>query len=206
MVKVLVTSFKRFLLGLRRPSKATNLRLMRERGEDLNAFKIREARREELKELVDLHVTTWNDTYPYVKNKPTHQIREYQWKKMFELKEKNWFCFVVEDRHGKLVAFATGNTYEEGDLPYAGQLNKIYVLRNYQRLGLGRKLMQCVACRFKEMGVNSMLLFSEAANPSTRFYEAMGGQRLYDPKGNFHGGYGWSSLEHIINLNRRYGQ
>lgn len=195
MVKVLVTSFKRFLLGLRRPSKATNLRLMKERGEDVNAFKIREARPEELKELVDLHVTTWNDTYPYVLSKPTHQIREYQWKKLFELKENKWFCYVVEDGSGKLVGFASGNLNDSSQT--TGNLSKIYLLRNYQRLGLGRKLMVEAARHFRSIGINSMVLFAEADNPSIRFYEVLGGERMYDDKGNFHGGYRWRSLEQL---------
>ena len=197
-MRKLVTSFKRFLLSLRRPSKAANLQLMKQRGETIDSFVVREARPEDLPVLVDVHVTAWNNTYPGLGYKPSHQLREQQWKKLFELKEKNWFCYVIEDGKGKLVGFATGNTYEEGDLPYAGQLNKMYLLRDYQRLGLGTKLMQVMAQRFMDMSINSMVLFAEAGNPSIKFYDALGGQRLYDGKGNFHGGYGWSDLTVLL--------
>jgi ribosomal protein S18 acetylase RimI-like enzyme len=193
----MITTFKRFLLALRRPRKWANMRLLKERGEDINSFLIREAKIDELEALVDLHVTAWNDTYPGARNKPTHQVRERQWRKNFELKERNWFCFVVEDSKGSLVGFATGNTYGDADQPATGQLNKIYLLRNYQRLGLGRRLAERVACRFRAMGINSMLLFSEAENPSIKFYEALGGQRMYDDRGRFHGGYKWDSLEEL---------
>jgi hypothetical protein len=51
-----------------------------------------------------------------------------------------------------------------------------------------------VARRFLERGVTSMLLFGDAANPTNRFYEAFGGERLYGERGDFHGGYGWRDL------------
>jgi len=61
----------------------------------------------------------------------------------------SWFCFVVENRKGELVGFAKGKTYNHSDLPdFSGELNKIYLLREYQRLGLGRRLVGCVARRF----------------------------------------------------------
>lgn len=194
----LATSFKRFVLALRRPSKARNLKLMKERGETIDSFIIREARPQDIAALVDVHVTSWNYTYPFVVHKPTHQLRERQWRRLFELRENDWFCYVVQDSKGKVVGFATGHIYNEGDLPYRGQLDKIHLLRDYHRLGFGRKLMGLVAKRFTDMGINSMLLFAEAENPSIKFYDALGGQRLYDSKGNFHGGYGWSDLRILI--------
>jgi GNAT superfamily N-acetyltransferase len=105
---------------------------------------------------------------------------------------------VVDNGAGTLVGFATGNRYQEGDLPYAGQLNKMYLLRHYQRLGLGRRLMSVMAQRFIDTGIHSMVLFAEAANPSIKFYDALGGQRLYDDHGKFHGAYGWSDLKVLL--------
>jgi len=166
----------------------------------MNSFSIREARHGDLHALVDVHVTAFNETYPGPRT-PTHALREQQWRRLFEVKPQNWFCYVVEERAGKIIGFATGNTYEEGDLPYAGQLNKLYLLRSHHRLGLGRKLMSVMAQRFFDMGINSMLLFSEADNPSIGFYDALGGERLYDEQGNFHGGYGWSNITTLITEN-----
>ena len=74
---------------------------------------------------------------------------------------------------------------------------RYYLLKDYQRLGLGRKLFQRVVQKFLKMGVNSMVLFGIPQNPSCSFHEAMGGKRLYSETGNFDGGYRWSDLKKI---------
>jgi GNAT superfamily N-acetyltransferase len=81
---------------------------------------------------------------------------------------------------------------------FAGELNKIYVLRRVHRQGVGRLLLCNVARRFLREGVTSMLLFGEATNPSNAFYEAFGAERLYSDSGEFNGGYGWRDLHVLV--------
>jgi len=159
---------------------------------------IREAMAADIPALVDLHVKTWNATYPDVQKKPTYEIRERQWRQAFAVTDGSWFCFVVEGPNGELVGFAKGVPYQHRDLPgFAGELSKIYLLREYQRQGLGRRLVGHVVHRFLSQGVSSMLLFADAQNPSCRFYEALGAERLLDKSGNFHGAYGWRDLQSL---------
>ncbi len=159
---------------------------------------IREATAADLPALVELHVATWNATYPEVVKKPTPAIRERQWREAFAAPDGGWSCFVVAGPRGELVGFAKGTPYDHPDLPdFAGQLSKIYLLRDYQRQGLGRRLAGHVARRFLGQGITSMLLFADAGNPACRFYEALGAERLLDAAGHFHGGYGWRDLERL---------
>jgi GNAT superfamily N-acetyltransferase len=65
----------------------------------------------------------------------------------------------------------------------------------YHRRGLGKLLLGRVVERFLSQGITSMVLFGEASNPTNGFYEAMGGERLYAPNGDFHGAYGWRDLQ-----------
>jgi len=44
--------------------------------------------------------------------------------------------------------------------------------REYQRQGLGRRLVGHVARRFLGQGIGSMVLFGEARNPSCAFWDA----------------------------------
>ena len=197
-MKSLLDSVTRYILSFRRSSKTTNARLLRARGETIESLVIREATRADLPALAALHVKTWNDTYPLVRRPPTYQIREHQWREQFEKDDESWFCFVVENRLGELVGFAKGRTYASDDLPgYSGELNKIYLLREYQRLGLGRKLVGRVAGRFLSKGITTMVLFGTPQNPSCAFHEALGGERLYAANGEFHGGYGWKDLRKL---------
>ena len=46
----------------------------------------------------------------------------------------------------------------------------------------------------------TMHLFSEAANPSIRFFEALGGERMITDTGEFHGGYRWSDLHNLASI------
>jgi ribosomal protein S18 acetylase RimI-like enzyme len=155
-------------------------------------FTIRKATADDVSELAALHVTTFNETHG---PGPTLELRQWQWEKAFQDKDRDWFCFVVQDENGKLVGFAKGQRYDHSDIPgYSGELNKIYLLRQYQKLGLGRQLIRSVADEFQRRGISSMLLFGDAASPSNGFYEKMGGEKLFAKNGEFHGGYGWKAI------------
>jgi len=163
---------------------------------------IREATLADVPALARLHVTTFNETHaPLRHDGPTYEVRESQWQSAFHSATKNWFCFVIHAADDGLIGFAKGQPYAHADQPeFAGELNKIYLLRKYHRLGLGRQLIGRVARRFLSQGISSMLLFGDARNPSNRFYEAMGADRLYSADGKFHGGYGWRDLQKLASL------
>lgn len=177
------------------------------------SFTVREAIASDVPALARLHVVTYNEAHaPETMDGPTYSVREYQWRKAFHYREKlwfrllvdrrkPWFCFVIENQSGELVGFAKGQRYAHRDQPdFSGELNKIYVLRDYHRRGLGRRLVGHVARRFLSQGISSMLLFGDARNPSNRFYEALGGERLFAANGELHGGYGWRDLRKLASM------
>lgn len=198
-MKPLLNTFLRVLRSLKRPSKRANTNRLHQRGETINTLIIREATTADISALAALHAKTWSDTYPRVVHPPTFRVREYQWKEQFKTNGGNWCCFVVENNKGRLVGFTKGIPYHSPDLPdFTGELSKIYLLREYQRLGLGSKLMAQVVHRFLSQGITAMVLFADPDNPSCRFYEALGGEKLYDHNGAFHGAYGWRNLNDLL--------
>jgi GNAT superfamily N-acetyltransferase len=138
----------------------------------LKSFIIREATPTDIPKLANLHVITWADTYPDVKKPPTFEIREWQWKEQFNKNDDSWFCFVIENDKSDLIGFSKGIKEKNG-----GDLNKIYVLKNYHKQGLGKLLMQQTVRKFISMGVNNMWVVAEANNPTCAFYEKMGGMK-----------------------------
>jgi GNAT superfamily N-acetyltransferase len=195
-MKNFINNIRRFLNSLRRPSQKTNMRKLHKRGETLDSFTFRDATEDDILELGKLHAKTWAQTY---NGKPNIKLRQYQWDKAF--KEENngsWFCILVVDKINKLVGFAKGiiNKNEKSSEQH-GDLNKIYLLSDYQRLGLGKKLFAHVVERFLSKGVNDMTLFGVPQNPSCAFHEAMGGERLYSEKGTFDGCYIWRDLKKL---------
>jgi GNAT superfamily N-acetyltransferase len=158
-------------------------------------FRVRQAVQADLPALARLHVETFTETHRGgVPGGPSYALREQQWRSEFERADESRFCFVAEDERGELVGFAKGVPHDGGVPGYAGDLNKLYLLKRVQRTGLGRQLLLAVARRFIELGVKSMVLFGDAESPSNAFYEAHGAERLYASTGGFHGGYGWRDL------------
>ena len=194
----------RWIRSLRRPSGAANLRRLKEMGESPEDFIIREATVSDLEALAALHVATWNETYS-ARHKPSLQLRLKQWEEQFAAGREDWFCYVVENQTGILIGFAKGERYASEELPgYSGQISKIYLLRRYQRLGLGRRLLGYVARHFLKMGINNMVLFGIPQNPSCSFHEAMGGKKLFAKNGEFHGGYAWDDLHALVRICPKY--
>jgi L-amino acid N-acyltransferase YncA len=154
-------------------------------------FRFRAATAADVPALAQLHVATFVETHGGPG--PTCTVRERQWHEAFFQRSDDWFCVVIINSDGELVGFAKGVPHR--DIPgYSGELNKIYILRLYHRLGLGRRLLGELSRRFLANGITSMLLFGDARNPSNGFYERMGAERLLAPNGDFHGGYGWRDI------------
>ena len=145
-----------------------------------------------------LHVVTFNETHSVHNEGPSYELRESQWRRAFTESDGSWFGIVIENEGGELIGFAKGQPHNGGVPGFQGELNKIYLLRRYHRLGLGRHLLCSVAQHFLHRGMSSMLLFGDASNPSNGFYEAMGGEKITAPTGEFHGAYGWRNLPELI--------
>jgi len=193
-----INNIIRFINGLRRSSKKTNMRKLHERGDTLESFTFRDATENDIPELGKLHAITWAQTYH--SKKPNIQLRQYQWQKAFaEENDGSWFCILVVNKKNELVGFAKGKiSKDEHSKKLHGDLNKIYLLSDYQRLGLGKKMFGIVVKRFLDKEVNDMTLFGVPQNPSCAFHEAMGGERLYSEKGTFDGGYRWPDLKKLM--------
>ena len=197
-MKNFINRIRRFVNGLKRPSKQTNMTKLRQRGESLDSFTFRDAIVNDIPKLGELHAKTWAETYTNGKS-PNTQLRQYQWQKSFtQENDGSWFCILVVSKENELVGFAKGKIYKEDDSSELhGDLNKIYLLNDYQRLGFGTKLIGHVARRFLSMGINDMVLFGMSGNPSCYFHEAMGGERIYSGKGTFDGCYRWRELKKL---------
>jgi ribosomal protein S18 acetylase RimI-like enzyme len=166
--------------------------VLAERGETVAGFTIRDAAESDIPALAKLHVITWNACYQA--NGPSAAIREAQWREQFARQDGSWFCLLVARANGELIGFAKG---KRSDHPgFDAELNKIYLLPEYQRVGLGTRLLREVVQRFLDMGLTSMWLIGEADNPSTAFHEAMGGYNRPNDDGSMnYGNFFWDDLK-----------
>src|SRR3954466_6190052 len=93
-------------------------------------FRLRQAVAADIPALARLHVETFNETHRGgAPGGPSYALREQQWRDELQRDDDRRFCFVVEDEHGELVGFARGVPHQGGVPGYAGELNKIYLLK-----------------------------------------------------------------------------
>ena len=132
-----------------------------------------------------------------VRRPPTSALRASQWRDAFAKADGSWFCLVIDAPGGELVGFAKGVRTGPG----RGDLNKIYLLSEYQRMGLGRRLVGHVVRRFLGDGISTMTLSADAGNPSCRFYLAIGADYQRDERGRPHrGAFIWRDLEALARV------
>ncbi len=180
----------RFLHEVRAPSAATNLRRLRQRGENLDTITLRDAGPDDASEVARVHVAAYRSAHGG--RGPSESIRAAQWESKRRNTPPETFCLVAEQEGKGLVGFAHCHAADFRE--YDGQLEKIYLLREYRRVGIGRRLICAAATRFLALEMRSMMLLSQAENPACRFFEAMGGQRILNERGEFHGAFGWHDL------------
>ena len=159
---------------------------------------LREATMADLRALAELHVRTFNETHvrPFGSG-PTYATREAQWREKLSETDATNFVLVLETATKQLVGFIFCHPSNE-DPKWAARLNKIYLLREYQRRGLGKRMVAAAVDRLLEHGLTSMALFTEVDNePACNFYDQLGGERQLDERGKFSGMYGWADLRKL---------
>ncbi len=146
---------------------------------------VREANLDDASAITRVHIDTWRTTYSEILPeeylaKLSYQQRESHWKQMLSTAaENNHFIYVVENDVGKIIAFANGGTERTNDAIYKGEIYAIYILKAYQRQGLGRRLIQTLVKRLDELGLESMLVWVLADNSACDFYKALYGEPIY---------------------------
>jgi ribosomal protein S18 acetylase RimI-like enzyme len=83
---------------------------------------------------------------------------------------------------GTVVGFASGVHYVHPDKPAELWINEVGVAPTHQRQGLGRKLLQALFARGRELGCREAWVLTSPANgAAVRLYEAVGGVDMVDP-------------------------
>ena len=164
---------------------------------------IREASASDVGAIARVHVDSWNTTYAGIPSL-SYENRELLWNKVLSARERTSFAYVAEDEEGVIAGFASGGPEREGDTIYRGELYSIYLLEQYQRRGIGRRLTLAVARRLLEQGIDSMLLWVLTDNPARKFYEGLGAKWIREKPislGSVEAievAYGWRNLKELV--------
>ncbi|NJM70806.1 MAG: GNAT family N-acetyltransferase [Scytonema sp. RU_4_4] len=171
---------------------------------------VREAKLNDALAIARVHVDTWRTTYcgivpdDYLTSL-SYKKRENSWVQILSTtQESNLFTYVTEDEVGQIVGFAAGGPERTKDSVYKGELYALYILKTYQRQGIGHRLTQTLVRRLYESGFHSMLVWVLADNPACGFYQALGGQKVYEKQDEIGGrilneiAYGWTDTLALI--------
>ena len=106
---------------------------------------------------------------------------------------------------GRVVGFASGLMLAEPKHGFDSELTAVYLTRDAQRKGLGRRLVATVAAAQRSHGATGMIVWVIAGNKGARaFYESLGGELVVEQPFNWDGmdlveaGYGWRDLTTLI--------
>jgi ribosomal protein S18 acetylase RimI-like enzyme len=98
--------------------------------------------------------------------------------------------FLADRRHhlvialdgGTVVGFASGVHYVHPDKPAELWVNEVGVAPSHQRQGLGKRLLEALFARARELGCREAWVLTSPANgPAVRLYESVGGVDMDDP-------------------------
>ena len=171
---------------------------------------IRTAEHRDAGSLARVHVDSWRSTYAGILPEEflaglSYGDRESFWDQILTTARATVSNFLVETESGEVIGLASGGPERTGDETYRGELYLVYLLEQYQRRGLGRRLVSAVAHRLLADGFGSMLLWVAKDNhPACRFYEALGGEpvtsRTIDVAGTdvAEVAYGWQDVAVLV--------
>ena len=126
------------------------------------------------------------------------------WERVLTAAQNTTNTFVAEI-DGQVVGFASAMMKPEAKLGFDSELTGIYLNREVQRAGLGKRLVATAAAAQRAHGATGMIVWVIAGNKAARaFYESLGAALVLEQPFTWDGmdlieaGYGWHDLPALI--------
>jgi L-amino acid N-acyltransferase YncA len=126
------------------------------------------------------------------------------WDRVLSAGRNDTSVFVAE-KDGRVIGFAAGNMLKEPGYDLDAELSAVYLRREFQRAGVGRRLVAAVAGAQREHGAHGLIAWVIAGNKGARaFYEELGGTLLVEQPFEWDGmplveaGYGFADIDALL--------
>lgn len=171
---------------------------------------IRPAAIEDVPGMAAVRVITWQKAYAgivpaeYLNQLSIERNIEGWRKSLFLQPDPNDVCFVAENETGQIIGFAIGGAERDGDPVYHAEIFAIYILPEYHRQGVGRRLVKCSVEALQQKGFSNLLIWALSANPNVKFYENLGGRPMRRKEQEIGGkvlpetGFAWDDFELLL--------
>lgn len=140
---------------------------------------IREASPADTEGIAEVHVRSWQTTYRGIIADDflaglSVEKRKKNWEWVFRNLNQDEAVFLALDDKGQIAGFCSGGKCRELGGDYDGELYAIYLLREYQGTGIGRKLAGHLVRHLKANGYKAMMVWVLERNPAVDFYKRLG--------------------------------
>jgi GNAT superfamily N-acetyltransferase len=126
------------------------------------------------------------------------------WNRVLTAAPNTTSVFVAEN-DGEVVGFAAANMLAEPRHDLNAELSAVYVRREFQHAGIGRRLVCAVARAQRGHGASSLIVWVIAGNKAARaFYERLGAMLLVEQPFEWDGlpltetGYGFADIDALL--------
>ncbi|MCT4479165.1 GNAT family N-acetyltransferase [Peribacillus frigoritolerans] len=168
---------------------------------------IRQASVADAEGIAIVHVDCWRTTYKEIMPSDFLDNLSYEKRKDIWIKNINRdsnYVYVAENNEGKIVGFIDGGKRDTNQVENSGDLTAIYILENFQRMGIGKKLIKELFLKFEALGFKTIFVEVLEDNKSRFFYEAFGAELLKTEKIKMAGAelnllvYVWKDISQVL--------
>jgi GNAT superfamily N-acetyltransferase len=172
----------------------------------VTATAIRRADPGDARAIAEVRVDAWRTTYPGMIPAPylaamTVEDSTAHWLRVLTSEPGTTSVFVATDG-AEVAGFACGNMLDVTKHGLDAELTAVYLRRESQRAGIGRRLVAAVLDAQRAHGATGILTWVIAGNRGARaFYESLGAELLIEQPFQWDGmdlveaGYGWRDLD-----------
>lgn len=174
----------------------------------IKEIQLRKANLADAEAIAAIRIEAWRTTYrgmipdTYLDNMQMEE-NVLQWRTILQAlpaKEDSLRVYVaISD--DEVIGFVSVIKLPEPKLGKDGEINAIYIRPQWQRCGIGKRMMHKAARSLQEMGCHGCVIWVIDGNsPARNFYEELGGEILIEQDFSWDGldltevGYGWNDL------------
>lgn len=146
-------------------------------------YTIRFATLEDAPGIAAVHVESWRTTYPGIVAQDYLDALSVEdltvvWDRRLRRENRDFSIVIAESPAGALLGFTYGGPLREDQLRFDAELYALYLIRDAQGRGIGKRLVAAWAEHALEVGRRSGVVGVLTANPACRFYERLGARRV----------------------------
>ena len=148
---------------------------------------IRKANITDVKSIAKINLDTWKTTYSNIishdyLNTLSYKKSEVVWEEILNNIIKTSCLYVAQEQNSNIVGFAWAGLERCSETKGVGELHAIYVLKRYQRKGIGKALFSSIIENYYSKNIKSIIVWILKKNKYRSFYESLQGKCCKEKK------------------------